>query len=69
MLKYLTRDVKNVTYSMINSSNKKSFKKDIHILKVQGNSKYCKQHGDSNCKDCYLFGTIGTNGYFTKIFI
>ena len=42
MLKNLTRDVKNVKYSMIKSFNKKCFKKDIHILKVQGNSKYCK---------------------------
>ena len=44
---------------MIKSSNKKHFKKDIHILKIQGNSKYCKQHGDSNCGDYYIFGPIG----------
>ena len=69
MLKNLTRDVKNVTYSMIKSSNKKSLKKNIHILKVQGNSKYCKQHGDSNFKDWYDFGPIGTNRNFTKVFI
>ena len=31
----LISDVKNVTYSMIQSSNKKRFKKDIHILKIQ----------------------------------
>ena len=54
---------------MIKSSNKKSFKKNIHILKVQGNSKYCKQHGDSNFKDWYDFGPIGTNRNFTKVFI
>ena len=64
----LTCDVKNITYSMIKSSNKKSFKKDIHILKVQGNSKYCKQHGDSKYKDCYVFGPIGTNRNFTENF-
>ena len=46
---------------MIKSSNKKHFKKDIHILKIQGNSKYCKQHGDSNCEDCYIFSPICTN--------
>ena len=64
-MKNLTRDVKNITYSMITSSNKKDFKKDIHILKVQGNSKYCKQHGDSKCN---VFGPIGTNRNFTKNF-
>ena len=34
-----------------------------HILKIQGNSKYCKQHGDS-CEDCCIFGQIYAN--FTK---
>ena len=46
---------------MIKSSNKKHFKKDIHILEIQGNSKYCKQHGDSNCEDCYIFSPICIN--------
>ena len=35
-------DFKNVTYNMIKSSNKKHFEKDIHILKIQGNSKHYK---------------------------
>ena len=51
---------------MIKSSNKKHFKKDIHILKIQGNSKYCKQHGDLNCGDYYIFGPICTYKNFTK---
>ena len=33
---------------MVKSSNKKRFKKGIHILKIQGNIKYFKQHGDSH---------------------
>ena len=51
---------------MIKSSNKKHFKKDIHILKIQGSSKYCKRHGNSNCEDCYIFGTMCTNKKFYK---
>ena len=58
----LISDVKNVTYSMIKSSNKKRFQKDAHILKIKRNSKYCKQHGDSNCEDCYIFDPICTTG-------
>ena len=43
---------------MINSSTKQCFKKDIRILKIQGNSKYFKQNGDSNCEDCYILDPI-----------
>ena len=43
---HLKSYVKHVTYSMIKSSNKKHFKKDIHILKIQGNGKYCNHHGN-----------------------
>ena len=53
---------------MRKSSNKKLFKKVIHVLKIQGNSEFCKQHGDSNCEDCYIFGRICTNKNFTKNF-
>ena len=60
----MLHNVKNVTYSMIKSSNKKRFKKDIHILKIQGNGKYCKHHGDSNYENCYIFGLICTNKKF-----
>ena len=67
-LQNLILDIKSVTYSMIKSSNKKRFKKDIHILKIQGNTNYCKQHEDSNCKECYIFDPIGTNKNFTKSF-
>ena len=42
---------------MIKSSNK-CFKKDTHILKIQGNSKYCKHHGDSNCQDLHICSNI-----------
>ena len=35
-------------------------------MKIQGNSKYCKQHGDSNCEDCYILGPISTNKKFYK---
>ena len=51
---------------MIKSSNKKRFKKDIHPLKIQRSSKYCKQHEDSDCEDCYIFGPICTNKKFYK---
>ena len=37
-------------------------------MKIQGNSKYCKQHGDSNCEDCYIFGPISANKkFFNKL--
>ena len=49
---------------MIKGSNKNCFKRDIHILKIQRNSKYCKKHGDSNCEDCYIFGPICTNKFY-----
>ena len=51
---------------MVKSSSKKHFKKDIPILKIQGHSKYCNQHGDSNCENYYLFGPICTNENFYK---
>ena len=51
---------------MIKSSNKKRFLKNINILKIQGNSKYCKQHGDSNCEDCYILAEKTPCG-FSKI--
>ena len=51
---------------MIKGSNEKSFKKDIHIFKIQGNSKCCTQRGDSNCEDCYIFGPICINKTFQK---
>ena len=51
---------------MIKSSNKKRFKKDIHILKIQGNSKYCKRHGDSNWEYSYISGPTCTNKKFYK---
>ena len=51
---------------MVKSSSKKHFKKDIPILKIQGHSKYCNQHGDSNCENYYLFGPICTNKKFYK---
>ena len=38
----------------------------MHLLEIQGNSEYSKQHGDSNCKDCYIFVPIDTNRNFTK---
>ena len=50
---------------MIKSSNKK----DIHILKIQGNNKYCKQHGGSNCEDCYIFCSISTNNTHKKLIL
>ena len=68
-LENLISDVENVTYSMIKSSNKKCFKKDIHILKIKENRKYCKQHGDSNGKDCYIFGPISTTKILQKTYI
>ena len=46
------------------SSNKKRLKKDIFKKKIQGNSKHCKQHGDSNCEDSYIFGPICTNKFY-----
>ena len=42
---------------MIKSSNDKRSEKVARILKIQGNSKYCKIHGYSNCKDLH-FGPI-----------
>ena len=39
------------------------------IFKIQGNCKYFKQHGDSNCEDCYIFGPIFTNKKFYKTYI
>ena len=51
---------------MVKSSSKKRFKKDIPILEIQGNSKYCNQHGESNCENYYLFGPICTNKEFDK---
>ena len=57
---------------MIKSSNKKRFKRDIHILKIQRNSKYCKQHGDSNREDCYIFSPISTalqKGKISSLFL
>ena len=66
LVENLISGVKNVTYSMIKSSNEKSFKKDIHIFKIQGNSKCCTQRGDSNCEDCYIFGPICINKTFQK---
>ena len=38
----------------------------MHLLEIQGNSEYSKQHGDSNCKSCYIFVLIDTNRNFTK---
>ena len=60
----LISDVKNFTCSMMKSSNKKCLKKDIFKKKIQGNSKHCKQHGDSNCEDSYIFGPICTNKFY-----
>ena len=51
---------------MIKNSNEKRFKKDIYILKIQGNSKYCKQHGVSNCEDCYILAQYAQVRNFTK---
>ena len=49
---------------MVKSSTKKHFKKDIPILKIQRNSKYHNQHGDSNFENYYLLGPICTNKKF-----
>ena len=51
---------------MVKSPSKKCFKKDIPILKIKGNSKYCNQHKDSNCVQYSLFGPICTNKKFYK---
>ena len=47
-------------------TKKRLKKKDMHILKIQGNSKYCKQQGNWNCEDCYIIGPICTNQKFYK---